>query len=325
MYPNKRIQKYCEQYEELLSFNGLSWWVIDLEHNSNIFYCNLTMCKKFELDTSVVQHSVIETCPIAGDYNKNIAIKDSKQAKKIFEDYARLCQGKIEEYSNHFPYYDTRSGSTYHFSSRAKAAVRDDNGNAVVLVGIIEQETISEKLYLQATTDSLTGLKNRRKFDEHLQFLISMARRESRYLSLLLCDIDHFKEYNDLSGHFNGDLCLKKVADSIISMCQRSVEMAFRYGGEEFAVLSYGNKGSAAKLAENIRINLLDKKIPHPKLSEEYVSISIGYVSIIPHKNLTAKELIEYADKALYEAKYNGRNCCVEHKLNKAYYSSHGT
>jgi len=311
MFINKRIEKYYYLYRELLTFSGMSWWLIDLEDDPNIFYCNEHMCETFNLDKKLVSHSVALTCPIAGDYNQNIAIKNSQNAQEIFDEYELLKNGFIGEYCNRFPYYNVKTNTTAYYTSRAKAIVTDKNDNACVLFGMIEHERFTEKLYVQATTDGLTGLKNRREFDNHLNFLINLARRESRYISLIMCDVDHFKEYNDLMGHYEGDECLKKIAQSIFTQCQRKSERAFRYGGEEFAIISYGDRESARELAERIRINVLKEAIPHPCDKQNMVTISIGFISLIPSADTSFKDIVELADSALYKAKKDGRNRCV--------------
>lgn len=311
MFPNTRTERYFRLYEELLNFSGLSWWIIDLEDNPDVFYCNKTMCDTFYLDSNLIQHSVSKTCPIAGDYNKNIAIQNTKMAKNIFFEYNQLRLNQRKEYCNRFPYYDEKKNEVLFFSSRAKALVRDQSGKATLLFGIIEPEVASVELYKQASIDCLTGLKNRREFDAQLTFLINLARRENRFVSLVLCDIDHFKQYNDLMGHYAGDECLVKVASSISGSCARSTDVVCRYGGEEFAVISYGDEKDVSVLAEDIRKGISSLKIPHPGTDHAPVTLSVGYVSVIPKADTTPKSLIEKADLALYQAKEKGRNQCV--------------
>lgn len=270
------------------------------------------MCKTFSLDDTINRHSVLKTCPIAGDYNNNIAIKSSKKAKKVFEEYHQLREGKLDEYSNSFPYHDPNSDETIYFSSRARALLKNEYGASTLLIGIIERESVSDELYKQAKTDSLTGLNNRREFDSQIEFLINLAKREKRHISLIMCDVDHFKQYNDLLGHYAGDECLVQIARSISDVCFRSSDVVFRYGGEEFCVILYGNdKDEAFCLAESIRKEIYTKAIPHPAHNNTPVTISIGYCSIIPDSKSTPRKLIECADMALYEAKRNGKNSSV--------------
>ncbi len=170
-----------------------------------------------------------------------------------------------------------------------------------------------KKLELLASVDGLTGIANRRYFDD---FLSREWRRTLRYnipLSLILADIDYFKKYNDGYGHQAGDECLKQIAKILTSMAQRPGDLAARYGGEEFAIV-LGNtelKG-ATDLTEKIRSGVEKMKIPH-EYSEggSLVTISLGVAGFLPEKTKTTAELIKIADKALYKAKEEGRNKVV--------------
>ena len=158
--------------------------------------------------------------------------------------------------------------------------------------------------------DGLTGITNRRYFDEHLKIEWDRAHEDSALLGLIIIDVDHFKLYNDNYGHLAGDDCLKKVADSISKSLKRSTDFVSRYGGEEFVVILPGaNFSSAMRIAENIRADVEAMKIPH-ELSEasDYVTVSLGASSMMPIKESSPEELIKKADKALYRAKENGRN-----------------
>lgn len=311
MFPNSRIEKYYQQCDELLNFSGLSWWIIDLEDDPDTFYCNRTMCDTFNLNPASTAHSVSKTCPIAGDYNKYISIKNTAKAQKVFNDYQNLKDNTLNEYRNRFPYYDEVQDKVLHFTSQAKALVRNEHGQATLLFGMIEPETVSETLYKQALYDGLTGLRNRREFDNQLEFMISLAKRERRCISLILCDIDHFKQYNDTLGHYAGDECLKKIAQSLEKACYRETDIVCRYGGEEFAIIIYGEDRSISALAEGIRIGVADLAISHPSPDIDIVTISAGFVSLIPDETITPKSLIEKADCGLYLAKSKGRNRTV--------------
>jgi diguanylate cyclase (GGDEF)-like protein len=158
--------------------------------------------------------------------------------------------------------------------------------------------------------DGLTGITNRRYFDEHLRIEWKRAYDDSALLGLLIIDIDFFKLYNDNYGHLAGDDCLKKVANSIANSLKRSTDFVSRYGGEEFAVVIPGaNFSSSLKIAEKIRSDVESMEILH-ELTEvnDYVTVSLGASSIMPLKDSSPEELIKKADKALYRAKENGRN-----------------
>ncbi|MCG7587761.1 hypothetical protein, partial [Photobacterium sp. OFAV2-7] len=114
-FPNARVERYYHLYDELLSLSGFSWWIIVLSDNPDVFYCNNAMCDMFNLDSSLVQHSVARTCPIAGDYNNNIAIQNNKVAQSVLHEFNQLRLSKQDEYFNMFPYYDERK-MKYYFS-----------------------------------------------------------------------------------------------------------------------------------------------------------------------------------------------------------------
>ncbi|MFM2587251.1 GGDEF domain-containing protein [Vibrio sp. TBV020] len=308
MPDNIRIQKYYQQCENLLKFSGLSWWLIDLEDNPDLFYCNDTMCNTFHLDSTLTAHSVSKTCPIAGDYNQNISIKNSEEALRIFNEYGELRHNTIEEYHNRFPYYDSVLDEVLYFTSRARALVRSCAGQATVLFGIIEPEIASEELYRLASLDGLTGLKNRREFDSQLQFLLNLAKREGSAVSMILCDVDQFKLYNDSLGHYAGDQCLQRIAHSLSESCKRETDLVYRYGGEEFAFLFYGTDIDVGKLASSICRGINDLAIPHSCSKRGIVTVSTGHATLGAGGNFTAKELIEKADKGLYYAKSLGGN-----------------
>ena len=161
--------------------------------------------------------------------------------------------------------------------------------------------------------DALTGLANRRFFDQYLATQIAVARRHKRPLALVLCDIDNFKTYNDHHGHQAGDECLKQVAAAIRSCCRRPADMAARYGGEEFAmILPDTDPASAAEIAERARdavarLRIWDALSPTPF----HVSISCGVAGLLQKTDISLEQLITAADRALYQAKRLGRNRVV--------------
>ncbi len=163
-----------------------------------------------------------------------------------------------------------------------------------------------ERLEELATTDALTGLKNRRKFDAEIDLEWRRAARNGTPVALLMLDADHFKSYNDTWGHQAGDQVLVGIAICVSDSVRRAGDCAARFGGEEFAVLLPGLSNiEAFRVAETIRL-----KVEH--WSEDPVStVSIGVASMIPSASLDWSDLIEAADKALYAAKANGRNQSV--------------
>ena len=166
------------------------------------------------------------------------------------------------------------------------------------------------RLTYQANIDSLTQIANRRRFDEYIAQEWSRCAREREYLSLILCDVDYFKAYNDSYGHQAGDNCLYEVAQGISRAVKRPADVVFRYGGEEFAViLPYTEGQGAIRVAEAIQQHIKDLQIPH-QASEvsSFVSLSLGVSSIIPDTHSAPHTLISTADAALYDSKLKGRN-----------------
>jgi diguanylate cyclase (GGDEF)-like protein len=169
----------------------------------------------------------------------------------------------------------------------------------------------NERLTRLASIDGLTGIANRRHFDEVLALEMRRCEREQKPLSLILCDIDSFKPYNDTYGHARGDDTLKRVAQAVEKTFRRAGDLAARYGGEEFAVILPGVEAKQAWLfADRLRRNIWRLAIPNAASSvAERVSLSGGVATTVPGGHLaTAEDLINAADMALYRAKGNGRN-----------------
>ena len=160
------------------------------------------------------------------------------------------------------------------------------------------------KLKQLAITDALTGLRNRRKFDEDIDSEWRRAARQKTPLALLMIDADHFKVFNDTHGHQAGDQVLVGIAICISDSVHRPGDCAARYGGEEFAVLLPGCEAADAfKIAETIR-----RKVMRWSEGEAATTVSVGVASLTPATNMHWSQLVEAADKALYVAKGNGRN-----------------
>ena len=165
-----------------------------------------------------------------------------------------------------------------------------------------------------ATEDGLTGLANRRAFDEQLVTEISRSRREHMPLSLLLIDVDHFKPFNDLYGHVVGDECLREVGNLIRQIAtHRGSDFAARYGGEEFAVLLPNTPaGGALLVAERLRAAIQAADRTHEGSHHGRLTVSIGVAELVAGDHTTGSDgLIEHADQALYRAKEQGRNRVV--------------
>jgi two-component system chemotaxis family response regulator WspR len=179
-----------------------------------------------------------------------------------------------------------------------------------------QQQLLDTNLVLQRLikSDSLTGLANRRYFDEYLEIEWSRALRDQSELSLLMIDVDYFKAYNDQHGHVAGDEVLRRVGESLRSSCTRATDLAARYGGEEFAVIMPGTAAGGARLqAEKIRRAVEAMGIPHdlPKPGSP-ISVSIGIATIRPSVEHDPLSLVIKADEGLYLAKHSGRNQVVQ-------------
>ncbi len=161
-----------------------------------------------------------------------------------------------------------------------------------------------------ASSDGLTQLANRRRFDEYLVQQFWVAAREKELLSLILCDIDFFKLYNDTYGHQAGDECLRMVAKAIQRSAKRPADLVARYGGEEFAIiLPQTNLKGALRVAKEIQIRVKDLQIPHIASEvSEYITLSVGIASLVPTHDLSPTELVAATDRALYQAKKTGRD-----------------
>jgi diguanylate cyclase (GGDEF)-like protein len=161
-----------------------------------------------------------------------------------------------------------------------------------------------------AQHDPLTGLKNRRVFDEHLESLWKQAVAEMRSMAVLLVDVDHFKAYNDLHGHQAGDRALRRVAQALLALVTGPRDVIGRYGGEEFAVILYD---ADAETAETLAQRML-RAVSELKLEDDAhragasVTISIGVAAVEPSRERRSRGALQLADQALYEAKVRGRN-----------------
>lgn len=202
--------------------------------------------------------------------------------------------------------------------------IRDETGEVEALVGfmfdISERKKTEEKLArLQkeleefSFKDGLTGVANRRMLDSVMQMEWAHARRNVQPLSIIMFDIDHFKEYNDHYGHLQGDECLKQVAQLLDGAAARSRDFFARYGGEEFVmVLPETDAKAVALVAERCRKQIFKQQIPHVSSPvSQVLTVSMGTATLIPSAEDKLSDFIALADRQLYRAKESGRNCVV--------------
>ena len=198
---------------------------------------------------------------------------------------------------------------------------RNENGEVDSLIGfmfdISERKKVEEKLIslqreLEALSfkDGLTGVSNRRRFDTTLDTEWASARRSAQPLSLIMLDVDFFKQYNDRYGHTQGDECLKNVAQTLALAVTRPRDIVARFGGEEFAlILPETDADAASKVAERCLRLVENQRIPHEASAvSKFVTVSMGVGTIKAAAGMEARHFVEAVDKLLYRAKQNGRN-----------------
>ena len=248
---------------------------------------------------------------------------ESLSGRKLFvEDSSNLFDGLFELFVQVVETCTVLEKEYYYSSDSLQVwfhivAVKLGDGFAMTFRDISDRKQIeitlkkaNLKLTYQANIDSLTQIANRRRFDEYIAQEWSRCAREREYLSLILCDVDYFKAYNDTYGHQAGDDCLYQVAQAIERAVKRPADIAFRYGGEEFAViLPYTEGQGAIRVAEEIHQQVRELQILHDASAiDQIISMSIGVSSIIPDTRSSPHTLIAAADAALYDAKSKGRN-----------------
>lgn len=211
--------------------------------------------------------------------------------------------------------YSHRQNSEVWLETTMRVTRKDDgrvDGVVAITRDITEQKKLETVLETLAIEDSLTGLANRRRFDERLKEEWARAYRDRSSLALLMIDVDHFKAYNDEYGHPAGDACLRLVAKIIAAETQRTGDLAARYGGEEFAMLLPNtDPAGCARVGERIRSAIHQAGLVHAANPESgCVTASVGGATCRPALERTAgvSSLVEAADRALYAAKDAGRD-----------------
>ncbi len=250
------------------------------------------------------------------------------------DDWATRMHPEDREWVVNFCVSQSQSGTDHEADYRALTAdgdyvwirdvvhvARDENGEVEALIGfmfdISERKKTEEKLkVLQreleelSFKDGLTGVANRRMFDSILQLEWTNSRRTGQPLSLILLDIDYFKQYNDHYGHIAGDDCLKRVARVLSGAAARSRDFFARYGGEEFIlVLPETDAKAAERVAERCRALLFKEQIPHATSPvSQILTISMGIGTAVPSQQDDPRDFLDAVDRRLYQAKQQGRN-----------------
>jgi len=207
----------------------------------------------------------------------------------------------------------TKTGEWRWVLSRGRCVTRDDDGQPLRVAGtyldITERKRLEDELRARSVRDGLTGLSNRRAYDERLDQEWRRAARAARPLSLIMCDVDRFKPFNDRYGHLAGDECLKRLAAVILRTFQRATDFPARWGGEEFAVvLAETDHEAALQAAERLRRAVQRESIPRDDLPTGVVTVSVGVATARPEPETGPDPVETAADEALYEAKHAGRN-----------------
>ena len=262
------------------------------------------------------------------------AVIGTTNHRQAFYDQSRLCladlivQDRTAEIGSMYADFDRASSGQYGFHAENwcvmphvgkrlylhidSGPIYDHDGHLLAVVETLRDMTAQKEAQLAlerlAACDGLTGLANRRIFDETLEAEWRRAQRAQYPVSLLMIDVDHFKRYNDAFGHQHGDECLRKVASALTDVTVRTCDLVARYGGEEFVViLPATDKKGALVVAERIRAAVEEIQMPHAGEGDEVVTVSIGVAtsnSVID----SPITLVASADDALYCAKDAGRN-----------------
>lgn len=247
---------------------------------------------------------------IGQDIRANASLFNDQQA---WDRFMKLLHGKS---SARFEWeVQRRHGGSFPAEISARLVQIGDRSYIVTVArDITHSKALQEQLRELSNTDGLTGVLNRRAFDQRLALEWRRAARGQRLLSLLLIDVDCFKDYNDSLGHPAGDECLRKLAQAMSSCVRDELDAFARYGGEEFAALLSETGGEAARaVAARLQQAIFDLAMPHPKSGAAsevtLVTVSIGVGTVQPQADQPPKTLIRLADEALYQAKKDGRNC----------------
>ena len=345
------IRKWGRKYDELSSACSIAQILIDLGHledaenylgvaltaskvleNTNIFHVSIFMelarlsRKRDDLENAKLY--LFEALNIANKTKQKMEVGKCHQILAEIYEHEGDYKQSLEHMKNFIQIHEDAVGeraairmSILTFTHQVETSIQEAEIyrlKAQQLHSEVEKQKRTSELWETVSrTDSLTGIANRRYFDERMSQEYSRHSRTGNHLSLIMLDIDHFKMFNDTYGHIKGDACLKKVAQAIQTRVNRSTDLVARYGGEEFAcILPDTNNHAALMIAERIRQAILDLNIPHTTSPvESRVTASLGVVTAKCYHKADLSKLIEFADQQLYIAKEGGRNKLVSANL----------
>jgi diguanylate cyclase (GGDEF)-like protein len=301
------------QLSQIVDGSSIATFVIDAQHRVthwNQACVNLTGLSAWQMlgATDVWRAFYPTSRPCLADLVVD-AVKDEGIAA-CYPKFNRssLIAGAFEA-ENHFPEMGEGGRWLYFTAAPLKHSDGTISGAIETLQDVTAQRNAQAALEKLASHDGLTGVANRRAFDERLEAEWRRAVRQSQTLSLLMIDIDYFKRYNDTYGHQAGDGCLRQVASALARMASRPGDLVARYGGEEFAVILTGTHVEGANaVARRILEGVAELALAHVGGEGGRVTLSIGVATLLPSSGQAPGNLIAAADAALYKAKKSGRN-----------------
>lgn len=315
LYLLKKIKLYSDSFENRsgyqlqnnLMLDAVGYGIYTVDNNGNCLSINESALEMLEIFKHEVLDKSIEAIFYDGILKSNTHTKETCPIFKTIKDKKKRI---VEEHIT------KKNGTSIHLS--LSISPFEDNGAVVVFKDITtEVATLKElnkrniELDKLATTDGLSGLYNRRYFDDNLQIEYDRASRGGTSFTLGICDIDNFKLYNDNYGHIKGDEAIRSVANVLKQTFNRQTDIVARYGGEEFVfILIATPKDSALKLAQKAKKDIEELNIEHSFSDiSKFITMSFGVVHVdILRREISVRELLNIADSALYKSKKNAKN-----------------
>ncbi|NNM12947.1 MAG: diguanylate cyclase [Gammaproteobacteria bacterium] len=301
-----------ESYEFLsLVTNSMTDHIVVIDERGDIQFINKAW----------IQFGENNNCLIQGDWTGVNYLKVCDESAAMGDEFGKNAsagiRGVINNENDYFYYeYPCHSPVEHRWFLMKVTPFKYENNNYYVIAhqNITQRKLVEEKANQLARYDGLTGLPNRRYFDEFYASEWRRCQRLNLPITLAILDIDHFKLLNDKLGHQIGDYCLQTVANILSDFTHRPGDMCARYGGEEF-ILVFGNNelDSTLPLLKDMLNRIKEQEMENPDATGKILTASIGVATITPDQNNNKEQLISLADKRLYAAKHKGRNRIVAH------------